>query len=120
MSPIATKYEEMMKPHHTGTKGWKCPFYSSLYGKLADSKMELGPLYWKDNMVSPVLFFSAARQLLDDLPEITAMVEIGPHPALQGPVRQIIESKSPQPSVTYLGTLVRDKPAHDAVLTTLG
>ncbi|KAH0598385.1 Polyketide synthase [Metarhizium humberi] len=87
MSPVATKYEEMMKPYHTGTK---------------------------------VLFFSAARQLLDDLPEITAMVEIGPHPALQGPVRQIIESKSPQPSVTYLGTLVRDKPAHDAVLTTLG
>ena len=120
MSPVATKYEEMMKPYHTGTKAWKCPFYSSLYGKLADSKMELGPLYWKDNMVSPVLFFSATRQLLDDLPEITAMVEIGPHPALQGPVRQIIESKSPQPSVTYLGTLVRDNPAHDAVLTTLG
>ncbi|KID98764.1 Beta-ketoacyl synthase, partial [Metarhizium majus ARSEF 297] len=120
MSTIAAEYEDMMKSHHTSIQDWTCPFYSSLYGKLVDSKVELGPSYWKDNMLSPVLFFSAARQLLDDLPEITTLVEIGPHPALQEPVRQIIESRSPQPSVTYLGTLVRDKPAHDAILTTLG
>ncbi|KID87248.1 Beta-ketoacyl synthase [Metarhizium guizhouense ARSEF 977] len=120
MSTIAAEYEDMMKSHHTSIQDWTCPFYSSLYGKLVDSKVELGPSYWKDNMASPVLFFSAARQLLDDLPEITTLVEIGPHPALQGPVRHIIESRSPQPSVTYLATLVRDKPAHDAILTTLG
>ncbi|PQK08615.1 hypothetical protein BB8028_0001g06890 [Beauveria bassiana] len=122
MRTIAAEYEQMLKPHLAGCKDgkdWKCPFYSSVHGKLVDSPIELGPLYWKSNLSCPVLFYSAARQLLSDLPEVSTLLEIGPHPALQGPARQILESES-RSSMTYLGTLARGKPADDAILTTLG
>ncbi|KAI0108554.1 putative polyketide synthase [Nemania sp. FL0031] len=46
------------------------------------------PKYWRQNLESPVLFYDAVLRLAKDVP-IDLMVEIGPHPALSGPLKQI-------------------------------
>jgi acyl transferase domain-containing protein len=53
-------------------------------------KEELGarPAYWRRNLEQPVLFSSAVEKLARDQP-VDLLIEIGPHPALGGPLKQI-------------------------------
>ena len=75
--------------------------------------------YWRKNLESPVQFSEAVKQMIRDEAEtIDLLLEIGPHPALSGPLKQIrasIEQKS-QPVPEHLATLVRGK---DALLSML-
>lgn len=90
------------------------PFYSSV---TADSTPELSTQYWVQNLVSPVLFSSAVDAALQAHDNVT-FVELGPHSALQGPIRQTIQAS--QKTAEYMGTLVRDTDAYQAVLSTAG
>ncbi|KAJ8132485.1 hypothetical protein O1611_g1135 [Lasiodiplodia mahajangana] len=45
------------------------------------------PKYWRQNLESPVLFHDAIVKLAKDVP-IDLMIEVGPHPALAGPLKQ--------------------------------
>ncbi|KAI1141492.1 putative polyketide synthase [Hypoxylon sp. FL0543] len=47
-----------------------------------------GALYWRRNLESPVLFYQALQVLARDEP-VDLLIEIGPHPALDGPMKQI-------------------------------
>ena len=51
---------------------------------------DLRPAYWRKNLVSPVLFGPAIEKLAKH-PSVSLgqLIEIGPHPALGGPLRQI-------------------------------
>ena len=71
-------------------------FFSSLRGCKVDPRT-LTTSYWVDNLKSPVLFSSAASELcemttVDSRRGVDILVEIGPHSALQGPIRQILQS----------------------------
>ncbi|KIL88416.1 polyketide synthase [Fusarium avenaceum] len=44
--------------------------------------------YWRDNMVNPVLFSETIKDAISSTSNLEMAVEIGPHPALQGPVTQ--------------------------------
>lgn len=46
------------------------------------------PEYWRKNLESPVLFSEAVQRLTQDVP-LDLLIEIGPHPALGGPLKQI-------------------------------
>lgn len=46
------------------------------------------PAYWRRNLESPVLFSQAVQVLARDVP-VDIMIEVGPHPALGGPLKQI-------------------------------
>ena len=46
------------------------------------------PGYWRQNLESPVLFSSAIERLAKEEP-LDLLVEVGPHPALGGPLKQI-------------------------------
>ena len=46
------------------------------------------PAYWRQNLESPVLFCQAVQALARDTP-IDLLIELGPHPALGGPLKQI-------------------------------
>lgn len=46
--------------------------------------------YWKDNMVRPVLFSQAVAAAFERIPNIKAIVEVGPHPTLKGPAMQTL------------------------------
>jgi acyl transferase domain-containing protein len=83
-------------------------FYSSVKaGKMPDG-FKPGPSYWRENLESPVRFSEAVKAALSDKLEISQFVEIGPHSALAGPLRQIRDSFGiAQKDLDYAPTLVR-------------
>ncbi|KAF4778870.1 beta-ketoacyl synthase domain-containing protein [Colletotrichum scovillei] len=89
-------------------------FYSSVTG---EKNTDMSHTYWVRNVISPVLFNAAVQGVLDDF-ECPIFVEIGPHSALAGPIRQILNFKN-MPA-QYIPTLVRNQNAVSAVLKTGG
>ncbi|KAF4991292.1 hypothetical protein FDECE_14091, partial [Fusarium decemcellulare] len=69
-------------------------FYSSITGKPEPSHVVRSPWYWATNMVSPVQFSRAMGQLLSDKGATAKLsfIELGPHSALKGPLRDIAQS----------------------------
>jgi hypothetical protein len=90
------------------------PFYSSVTG---EKNTDLSTSYWVRNIVSPVLFNTAVQAVLDDF-KSPVFVEIGPHSALAGPIRQILHCKNR--TAQYIPTLVRNQHAVSNVLNTVG
>ncbi|KAI0406534.1 putative polyketide synthase [Xylaria palmicola] len=81
---------------------------------------DLGPAYWVQNMVSPVLFSSAVHNLLtreDD--DIQCLLEIGPSNALAGPMNQIKKAAS-KTSVEVLSAWKRGADAFSTLLHSVG
>ncbi|KAK0728741.1 phenolpthiocerol synthesis polyketide synthase ppsB [Lasiosphaeria miniovina] len=84
----------------------------------------LGPYYWVRNLVSPVLFSDAVKELVapDDDGEdqeegttVDLLIEVGPHGALGGPVEQILSHHGIQ-GVGYESMLTRGKDARQTSL----
>ncbi|RDA82504.1 hypothetical protein CP532_4456, partial [Ophiocordyceps camponoti-leonardi (nom. inval.)] len=82
-------YEQSMEPYVQSSSA-RIAYYSSVRAKRLSAAERLGPSYWRDNLRKPVLFNAALRSALSDLNEKSLLVEIGPHPALQGPMNQIL------------------------------
>lgn len=101
----------------------RIPFFSSTYGCQLAEKLKLDEQYWRLNLQSPVRFDTAVCSLLQDMSKVDddksrIMLEIGPHSALAGPLRQIFrDSKS---KLTYTSTLVRHRNAKAALLEAIG
>ncbi|SPQ24118.1 ddfcf033-124e-48c3-8647-9deef8689590 [Thermothielavioides terrestris] len=93
-------------------------FFSSLYGRRAAFK-ELGARYWVDNLTQAVRFSTALQGLcIEHKPDI--LIEVGPHAALQGPIKQILQAMGIAGKTTYLPTLIRDQDATRTCLETAG
>jgi acyl transferase domain-containing protein len=116
MAEVASLYSSLLVPH-LAPKPPKVPFYSTVYGRQVLEAKVFGPQYWKLNMVSPVLFRAGVLQMLEDLPD-TVHLEIGPHSALSGPLRQIY--KEAGRSASYAAVAERGEDASRAFLTSLG
>lgn len=69
-------------------------FMSSVTTKVIDNHADLGPEYWVANLVSPVRFSTAVKNLLELRGDADVLLEIGPHAALAGPLRQICRAGS--------------------------
>ncbi|KAG9769377.1 putative polyketide synthase, partial [Aureobasidium melanogenum] len=87
---------------------------SSVSGQEVDAS-DLGPYYWVQNLISPVLFADAVKELV--LPAngngektVDLLIEIGPHSALGGPIEQTLRSIT---GVNYTSMLVRNQSALD-------
>ncbi|KAI9148767.1 Prosolanapyrone synthase [Paramyrothecium foliicola] len=81
---------------------------------MKDDIQSASPDYWRRNLESPVHFSSAIEGLARDEP-VDLLIEIGPHPALGGPLKQI-RSSLEQKGVKLppcLGSLHRGQ--HDVV-----
>lgn len=95
--------------------------YSSMTGSEV-SATELGPAYWVANMVSKVKFTKALDHVFPSATQdnqasrIDTVIEIGPHSALQGPLKQILAASGKLEITTYIPLLVRGQ---DAVTTSL-
>ena len=107
--------------------------YSSLTGSMVSSAKELDAQYWVNNMQNPVQFSQGLLSLLKHkklAPGGTRPVavqwggflEIGPHAALQGPLRQIIDVSNNKfaKSALYTSMLVRGKDATETSLNAAG
>lgn len=92
-------------------------FFSSVTGTKLDG-IRLDASYWAQNLVSPVLFSQAASELLKEVPS-AVLVEIGPHSALAGPLRQIIKANNIT-GTDYVSTLIRKQDALYALLQCSG
>lgn len=97
------------------------PFHSTVRGQVIPAT-QLGASYWVENLVSRVEFVLGTRSLLgqkvlvDDAEKpINTVVEIGPHCALQTPIKQIISHHFPNAKVHYLPSLRRKVDAVDAM-----
>ncbi|KAI0506887.1 putative polyketide synthase [Xylaria bambusicola] len=112
-----TKY--MRKEERTFTQGVK--FSSPVSGDVLYDANVLGPEHWITNMIQPVQFTSSFRNMviteMDEAPrqDVDIVVEIGPHSALAGPVRQCLSEPSLKSlGIMYASCLEREK---DAVQT---
>lgn len=95
------------------------PMYSSVSGERIRGDKVLEAAYWRQNMESPVLFNTALRAALHDHQEPVVLVELGPHPALAGPIGQILRDLN-RTSDTHIGTLQRGKACTESLLHTAG
>ena len=96
----------------------KVPFFSSVTGALLDNIEILSTAYWVRNLTSPVLFLSAVEAATEHIAGARAFLEIGPHSALAGPIRQIIRKVGKD--AHYVSTLVRNDNALNCLLKSAG
>ncbi|PVH93281.1 ketoacyl-synt-domain-containing protein [Periconia macrospinosa] len=96
------------------------PMISSVTGKLVASKEVCNPSYWVDNMVSPVLFSPAVMEMCGTGSDVDRLVEIGPHSALEGPLREILKSSGMKSDIGYNSILLRNRPATTTFLQAAG
>lgn len=119
MNLIAKEYRASLlnldNPVNTSVK-----FHSSLLGRLTDGA-ELGSQYWVDNLTNPVRFSEALHGMMepdgDYQTGVNMLVELGPHSALQGPIKQVLKAVSGAASkVPYASALIRKQSAVDTAL----
>ncbi|KAI8627214.1 beta-ketoacyl synthase domain-containing protein [Xylariaceae sp. FL1651] len=75
--------------------------------------------YWKDNLLSPVLFAQALEQVMRDHSPVDIAVEVGCHPALKGPSLTTIENCI-SVKLPYTGCMRRGGDDLDAFANALG
>ena len=103
-------------------------FYSSVTGRRVISS-ELGADYWVSNMVNTVQFSNSLQNLClgtessikrkrGQTSAVDILIEIGPHSALQAPIKQVLKSNPSLKSsrIQYMSALIRH---NDAVHTSL-
>ena len=119
-----------------GTKGPRRPaMVSSVTGTWISPEVAAKPEYWVCNLVSPVLFADALAAMtrpqtgsgfkqLDGSHRkrvsVNTLVEVGPHSALQGPIREILRGIDMDGSVAYASLLSRGAAAVESVLGAMG
>ncbi|CAI7598432.1 unnamed protein product [Penicillium palitans] len=97
------------------------PFFSSVTGgRLSNTKLNpLGPHYWQANLERPVLFKTAVTSILNSEDVANAIfLELGPHSALAGPLRQILTHESS--SASYIPSLIRRQNSAQNLLQAIG
>lgn len=117
MKTIEAKYASLLEKA-IRVKEPRVAFFSSVSGRLLSSEETLSTSYWVQNLVSPVLFHSAVSAAIESLESPQSFLEIGPHSALAGPIRQIIRKLGKD--AHYIPTLVRNVDALKCLLKTAG
>ena len=128
MEVIAELYLDSIKDLETLPTSGKIKMFSSVTGALIENQ-DLGAAYWVKNMVSEVNFVSAIQNLCrhnpgkrrTTKPFVDVLLELGPHSALQGPLKQILKSESGKiAEVPYFSVLSRGTDASVSSLSTVG
>ncbi|KAI1330639.1 hypothetical protein F5Y16DRAFT_339584 [Xylariaceae sp. FL0255] len=119
MQKLAEPYYESMANLKAG-EATSTRMFSSVTGKEIDDAGLINPQYWVDNMVNCVRFSPALTAIMGE-PAVSGkpvvLMEVGPHGALQGPVKQILKALKTQPSELNLFSLLTRK--EDAIRTML-
>lgn len=124
MNLIAKEYRASIMQHlDRGGSGNDVRFFSSLHGTLIEGSECSMPEYWVNNLTSAVRFSEALSTMLEPAaggqkPDVNMFIEIGPHSALQGPVKQILKAVGDDTiaKMPYASPLLRGK---DAVATAM-
>ncbi|KAI0486768.1 polyketide synthase [Xylaria cf. heliscus] len=108
MRPIYEEYMGTIQHAEPGVKRYphEVQFFSSTRATMVSASELQDPCYWADNLVSPVRFSEAVMQMLtkrvqkvdvlspqeSHFDDITDILEVGPHNALHGPLRTILNA----------------------------
>lgn len=130
MAAAAEAYRELLQANKTVVGAFANPVTESeraveMYSSVTGRKLQPGALtldYWVDNLVSPVRFTEALTALCyeaqtpeaeRDTPKarVDILVEVGPHAALAGPIRQILQTEAPLTKIGILSILRRGQDA---------
>ena len=107
MKAIAEEYSRSLRglkiqPRHHGVN-----FYSSVFPGIS---VETNTEYWVQNLLSTVRFSEAMKIVLESQTEHDlACIEIGPHSALAGPLKQISQSLSAEAKTEYFPSILRNE-----------
>lgn len=119
MDLVAKEYTESLAALSPPRSKSNVRFYSSLHGRQING-IECDAKYWVENLTCPVRFCEALDSMVamnaEQQPGVNMLVELGPHSALQGPIKQILQAAGVAKSVSYISALVRKR---DAVETAL-
>ncbi|SPJ72405.1 related to polyketide synthase [Fusarium torulosum] len=114
------------KQHHLQKDdGVQALMASSVTGKPLPMSDKTDAKYWRTNLESPVLFRKAVESIVGHAGKDKeaggplVFLELGPHSALAGPLRQTL-AQTPISSSPYTSCLVRSKHATETFLTSLG
>ncbi|OAL66032.1 polyketide synthase [Trichophyton rubrum] len=119
MQGLTGLYQDLIGPHIT-SKDNMIPFYSSVTGNIIIEPIQLDVKYWAENLSSTVLFSTAVGTYLEKNGGDALFLEIGPHSALSGPLRQIFDGHQAKLNVTYIPTLIRGEGQRRSLLTAAG
>lgn len=140
MSEITDEYLAAIGPFldEPGDK-FRIPMISSVTGTISDHKNLRQGKYWVQNLTSTVEFeraftelaLQAGRKPRHQLgrgsaadTRATHLLEVGPHGALRGPIREILQQLASEggqhPSLIYIPSLVREHNAAESLLKAIG
>lgn len=103
MHAIAEEYAALLDPLEAGIPDVEdnaIHIFSSVTGATIEKKIMVDPKYWVRNLVSTVHFAEALSSLVTSSSigplhgRVTDLIEIGPHGALQRPIRDTLSSTS--------------------------
>ncbi|KZF21837.1 polyketide synthase [Xylona heveae TC161] len=118
MAEVGEDYYRLVGPKMIGRSPSKL-FFSSVTGKLLGEGEALGAKYWQKNLESPVLFSSAVSRIAEHpVGKNAVFLEVGPHSALAGPLRQILAANAS--SGAYVAAMVRGENCTEAFLSAVG
>jgi acyl transferase domain-containing protein/NAD(P)-dependent dehydrogenase (short-subunit alcohol dehydrogenase family) len=125
MDYLTDDYATWLKPHFETShpRNFIANFSSPVTGGLVSDPATIhDPRHWVKNMVQPVLFGDCLPAMImgnespnakSTSPSVDVILEIGPHGALQGPIRQILDGMKLQSLKPNVGTCL--KRGEDAV-----
>ncbi|KAH9897410.1 fatty acid synthase S-acetyltransferase [Xylariomycetidae sp. FL2044] len=127
MQIVASEYATLMhelEPGDARDKTNSVAMISSVTGNEVEPSYLSNPQYWVDNLTLPVKFSEALEILIRKRPNTSALIEVGPHPALRRPIQEVLdhlgEGTLADTKPVYLPTLVRSQSAHVSVLELTG
>ncbi|TID07519.1 Compactin diketide synthase mokB [Colletotrichum higginsianum] len=127
MKEVGDRYLSLTSPHinSPGGLGPSGPYmFSSVTGGRLPQETPTDAEYWRSNLESPVLFSAAISALVAEHKRQSssskplAFLEVGPHSALAGPLRQILAQESI--NLSYASCLVRSKNSTESYMAALG
>ena len=94
---------------------------STVTDSILSEETVLDETYWSANLLNPVLFNQAVQTIATapEFTEVDMLIEVGPHSALSGPIRQI-KAEYKFDKIQYLPTLIRGADSASSLLTLAG
>ena len=126
MTPVAAKYQALLRqakayapfdlPMTTDAR-----MVSSVTNSIIPEDTVIDETYWSANLLSPVLFNQAVQTIATspEFADVDMLIEIGPHSALSGSIRQI-KSEFGFEKLNYLPTLLRGEDSASQLLKLAG
>ncbi|RMD44521.1 hypothetical protein DV735_g512, partial [Chaetothyriales sp. CBS 134920] len=118
MNPVTPKYTNLLQSQLRAAAEPRVPFFSSVTGELIGPETGLDDGYWVKNLVSRVKFSTAISSILTSAKGPWVFLEIGPHAALAGPLRQIFQHE--KATGEYISVLTRGQDSYQSFLKALG